>query len=203
MVGAHVGHMVFVRPSPFLEPFPVLRGAGVVLRPPTLSDYEAWAEVRAASKAQLTPYEPRWTSDELSRAAFKARLKRYQHETRNDFGHAFFVFDPIDRTLMGGITLSGVRRGVSQSAFVGYWVGTPYTRRGHATAAVRRVVDYAVAELHLHRLEAACMPRNDASLRVLEKAGFVREGLARGYLAIHGAWEDHVLLALLAEDRVP
>lgn len=186
-----------------LEPFPVLRGAGVVLRPPTASDHEAWATARAASRAALTPFEPRWTPDELSRTAYKARLKRMQHDMRNDFGHAFFVFDPVTRALMGGISLSGLRRGVSQSAFVGYWMATPYTGRGVATAAVRRIIDYGFEDLRLHRLEAACMPHNAASLRVLEKARFVREGLARGFLEINGAWEDHVLLALLAEDRTP
>lgn len=192
--------MVFIRPLPILEPFPVLRGDGVLLRPPTIADYDAWAALRAASKLQLTPFEPRWSSNELSRTAYKTRLKRYQHEMRSDLGHAFFVFSPGDRTLMGGITLAGVRRGVSQSAFVGYWMGTPHVGRGHATAALHCIADHAFEDLRLHRLEAACMPTNAASLRVLEKAGFVREGLARGYLEIHGAWEDHVLLARLAGD---
>ena len=180
----------------------MLRGAGLLLRPPTPADYDAWADLRAASKPQLTPFEPLWSASELSRAAYKTRMKRYQHEMRSDLGHAFFVFDPLGRTLMGGITLSGVRRGVSQSAFVGYWMGTPFARQGHATAALRRMRDYAFEDLGLHRLEAACMPTNAASLRVLEKVGFMREGLARGYLEIQGAWEDHVLLARLAEDGV-
>lgn len=193
--------MVFVRPTSIALPRPVLVGDSVVLRPPSTLDYEAWADLRDASRKQLTPFEPKWTEDELSRTAFKARLRRYHYEARNDFGHAFFVFDTGGRTLMGGITLSCVRRGVSQSAYVGYWIGSIFTGRGLATAALRRVVDYAFDDLHLHRVEAACMPANTGSIRVLRKNGFLREGLARRYLEIDGAWEDHLQYALLAEDR--
>jgi [ribosomal protein S5]-alanine N-acetyltransferase len=187
--------MLFTRPVLPARPQPVLSGLGILLRAPTASDYEAWAELRGASRDHLRPFEPAWTEDELSPASFRYRLKRYQHEARNDQGYSFFVLDPSGRTLLGGISLSGVRRGASQSASVGYWMGAKFCRNGHATAALRRICDYGFAELSLHRLEAASMPGNAGSLRVLEKAGFEREGLARRYLKINGAWEDHVLLA--------
>lgn len=187
--------MLFSRPVLNAAPQPTLGGDGIILRSPAAADYNSWAELRGASRDHLCPFEPAWADDELSPASFRYRLKRYQHEARNDQGYSFFVLDPAGRTLLGGISLSGVRRGASQTASVGYWMGAPFCGNGHATAALRRICDYAFAELALHRLEAASMPSNAASLRVLEKAGFEREGLARRYLKINGAWEDHVLLA--------
>lgn len=192
--------MVFIRPALAVEPQPILRGDGVVLRPPAQGDYQAWADLRGASRAELTGFEPRWADDELSRAAFRARLKRYQQDARTDAGYAFFVLDQGTRRLVGGMTLSAIRRGVAQAAVVGYWIGTAETGRGLATAALGRLLRHAFDDLGLHRVEAACMPRNAASLRVLGKCGFEREGLARGYLKIDGCWEDHVLLARIAGD---
>ena len=195
--------MVFVRPALVYEPHPVLRGRGVVLRPPQPADHQAWAALREASRAELTPWEPRWSPDELSRASFKARLKRYQSEARNDTGYAFFVLDSADGRMIGAITLTSIRRGVAQAGMVGYWIGTAHTGRGAATAALTRLVRHAFDDLGLHRIEAACMPANTPSLRVLEKAGFEREGLGRRYLKIEGRWQDHVLLACVAGDDTP
>lgn len=192
--------MVFIRPALTVEPPPILRGDGVVLRPPVQSDYQAWADLRGASRPELTGFEPRWAEDELSRAAFRARLKRYQQDARTDAGYAFFVFDAGARRLVGGMTLSTVRRGVAQAATVGYWIGTAETGRGLATAALGRLLRHAFDDLGLHRVEAACMPRNLASLRVLGKCGFEREGLGRRYLRIDGRWEDHILLARVGGD---
>ena len=97
-------------------------------------------------------------------------------------GYAFFLFQEADDTLLGGLTLSNVRRGVTQAAAVGYWVGNPYAGRGYMTRALAGAVRFAFDELKLHRVEAACMPNNLASIRVLERNRFQREGLARRYL---------------------
>jgi ribosomal-protein-alanine N-acetyltransferase len=192
--------MAFIRPSLVLEPTPVLRRAVVLMRPPQMSDYPAWAALREESRAHLTPFEPLWSADELSRNAYRERLRRYQRDMKDDLGYALFILREADRTLLGGITLSNVRRGVTQAASIGYWIGVPHTRQGHAGMALAAVVRFAFDELRLHRLEAACMPSNTSSLRVLEKAGFQREGLARRYLRINGVWEDHIVHSLLAED---
>jgi ribosomal-protein-alanine N-acetyltransferase len=165
-----------------------------------MGDYAAWAELRAMSRDHLTPWEPVWQRDELTRSAFRRRMRHYQRESREDLGYAFLIFSDSDDHLIGGLTLSNVRRGVTQAAVVGYWLGKPYVGRGHMTEAVRAAVGFAFDTLHLHRLEAATMPNNIPSIRVLEHNGFRREGFARRLLKINGAWEDHVLHALLADE---
>ena len=177
-----------------------VRGRQVYLRQPAMGDYSAWAELRALSRQHLTVWEPLWTRDELSRSAFRRRLRQYQREMREDQGYAFLVFREGDATLVGGLTISNVRRGVAQSASVGYWMGLPHVRRGYMTDALQAVVPFAFGTLGLHRLEAACLPHNAPSARVLEKAGFRREGTARRYLKINDIWQDHDLYALLHDD---
>jgi len=192
--------MAFLRSGIGGDWVPHVRVDGIHLRPPHMGDYAAWAELRALSRDHLTPWEPQWARDELSRDAFRRRVRHYQRELREDLGYAFFLFRDYDDQLLGGITLSNVRRGVTQAAAVGYWIGKPYAGRGLMTKAVAGIVRFAFEELKLHRLEAACMPSNTASIRVLEKNGFQREGLARRYLKINGVWQDHLLYATLADD---
>jgi ribosomal-protein-alanine N-acetyltransferase len=179
---------------------PVLEGAGVVLRPPRASDYAAWCELRDASRAYLQPWEPAWPEDDLSRAAFRRRLSVYAREMELDAAWPFFVFTAGDQTLLGAVTLSNIRRGVAETGTLGYWIGQRHAGRGHATAAVRTVLDYAFSRLKLHRIEASCLPSNLASRRVLEKAGFRQEGEARAYLKINGEWADHLLFGVVSDE---
>jgi ribosomal-protein-alanine N-acetyltransferase len=98
------------------------------------------------------------------------------------------------------LTLANVRRGCAQAASLGYWMGEAYARQGLMTAAVNAILPFAFETLRLHRIEAACIPGNVASTRLLEKTGFKREGFAREYLCIDGAWQDHLLYARLKHD---
>ncbi|HKZ95753.1 MAG TPA: GNAT family protein [Hyphomicrobiaceae bacterium] len=195
--------MAFLRAGIVADGAAVIEGHGVWLRPPQLGDYAAWAELRAMSRAHLVPWEPAWPRDDLTKSAFRRRLRHYHREARDDLGYAFSIFGVADDRLVGGLTLSNVRRGVSQAATLGYWLGLPYVRRGLMTEAVRALVPYAFDVLRLHRIEAAVQPNNCASIRVLERLGFTREGYACSYLKINGAWQDHVLFALLAGERRP
>jgi len=176
---------------------PVLKGPGVTLRPPRAVDHEPWAALRSASYAYLQPWEPLWPEDDLTRAAFKRRLSIYGREMEAGNAWPFFIFANSDRALVGAITLSNVRRGVAETGTLGYWVGRSYAGRGYATAAARAVVAWACEDLNLHRVEAACVPDNAASRRVLEKSGFQLEGKARAYLKINGVWADHLLFGLV------
>ncbi len=178
-----------------------VRGDGVRLRSPRPSDYEAWSALRYDSRRYLQPWEPRWPEDDLSKAAFKRRLSIYQRETELGTALPMFVFDAAGHELFGAVTLSNVRRGVAETGTLGYWIGQPFAGRGYATAAVSAMALHAFSRLKLHRLEAACLPTNHASRRVLEKSGFRHEGQARAYLKINGEWADHLLFGLL-EDEV-
>ena len=135
-----------------------------------------------------------------SGGAFRRRLKRYADDQRSDLAYAFLIFRSDDNALVGGLTLANIRRGVAQAGTIGYWIGAPFARKGYMTAAVRALVPFCFGTLRLHRLEAACIPGNTASIRLLEKTGFKREGYARSYLCINGIWQDHLLYARLKDD---
>lgn len=192
--------MAFLRAGPLTEAPSVIQGRAIWLRAPRSSDYAAWAELRALSRAHLVPWEPAWPRDDLTRSAYRRRLRHYQREARDDQGYAFLIFSSEDETLLGGLTISAIRRGVTQSGTLGYWLGAPYVGRGHMSDAVRAIIPYAFDALRLHRLEAAAQPGNVPSVRVLERTGFAREGLARSYLKINGVWQDHLLFAMVAGD---
>jgi ribosomal-protein-alanine N-acetyltransferase len=185
--------MAFFRTINFSDPLPSIVGEGVMLRPPQMTDYGEWAALREQSRAFLTPWEPTWPADDLSRSAFRRRLRRYAEDWRTDQGYAFLVVRCEDDAVVGGLTLANIRRGVAQAGSIGYWMALPYVRRGYMSAAVRAVVPFAFVTLRLHRLEAACIPTNAASIRLLENSGFVREGYAREFLCINGIWQDHLL----------
>jgi ribosomal-protein-alanine N-acetyltransferase len=193
--------MVFLRRDAPDESAGRLTADGVALRHPDMRDYAEWTELRGRSRAFLTPWEPTWPEDELSKTAFRYKVRRYLQDIEDDRAYPFFVFRVSDTRLVGGVTLSQVRRGAAMSATLGYWVGEPYQRRGHTSAAVRAVLRFAFEDLHLHRIEAACQPDNIASQRVLEKNGSQLEGRAQAYLKINGAWRDHLLYARIHEER--
>jgi ribosomal-protein-alanine N-acetyltransferase len=192
--------MAFFRNVNFSDAGPALTGEGVILRPPQMNDFPHWATLREGSRDFLTPWEPTWPADDLTRGAFRRRLKRYAEDQRTDQAYAFFIFRREDDELVGGLTLANIRRGVAQAGSLGYWMGAPFARRGFMTAAVRALIPFSFGTLRLHRLEAACIPTNVASIGLLEKAGFAREGYAREYLCINGIWQDHLLYARLAND---
>lgn len=177
-----------------------LEGDLVRLRPYRSSDYPEWAELRAASRAFLQPWEPTWPNDDLTRNGFRRRLNAYQRDIDLGVGYSFLIFRKSDGAMVGGISLTNVRRGVAMMGSVGYWAGRDFARQGHTLDAVRALSAFAFGRLGLHRLEAACVPENEPSKNLLLKAGFREEGFAPAYLKINGKWRDHLLFGLLAPD---
>ncbi|MGC9419983.1 MAG: GNAT family N-acetyltransferase [Rhodovulum sp.] len=173
----------------------------MTLRPPAHSDFRDWAALRAQSAAFLTPWEPTWAPDHLSRKAFTNRVYWAQRALGAGTAIPLFLFRRADDVLLGAITLDNIRRGPSQSGTLGYWIGEPFARRGHMREAIEAVVQYAFVRRDLSRIEAACLPENAASRGVLEKSGFKYEGVAQSYLQINGRWRNHVLYANLRGDR--
>jgi ribosomal-protein-alanine N-acetyltransferase len=192
--------MAFFRTAGLAESMGAVDGDRVALRTPQMSDFPEWAALREQSRDFLKQWEPIWPVDDLTRGAFRRRLKRYAEDQRSDQAYSFFILRKADNVLVGGITLANVRRGVAQAGSIGYWIGEPFAREGMMTDALGTLIPFSFATLRLHRLEAACIPTNTASIRLLEKSGFEREGYARQYLCINGIWQDHVLYARIKDD---
>lgn len=188
---------------PWSSPAPLitLRGQRVLLRLPQMQDYTAWYELRRASQDFLRPFEPRWTELDLARRVYATRVRRARQEAEEGTDYTFFAFLPGERgdILVGGITLSNIRRRAAQFVTLGYWMGQPYAGQGLMTEAVGLALPFIFETLDLHRVHAAFLPNNTPSRRVLEKNGFVEEGFAERYLQINGRWEDHVLMGLTRE----
>ncbi len=196
--------MALRSPFPPAKPVVQIEGKLVRLRAPVAGDYASWAKLRGDSRDFLTPWEPTWAPDELSRAGYRRRLRRYQQALRDGTGQMFFIFDRKSGELVGGCQLSNIRQGAAQSAAsLGYWTGKKFAGRGLMSDAVVTLLRHALGPMGLHRIEAACLPTNDASRRVLTKAGFTAEGTARKYLKINGEWRDHLLFAVVAGDAIP
>jgi len=109
--------------------------------------------------------------------------------------YKFWIFK--EERIIGSISLNNVVRGAFLSCHLGYRIDEQEQGKGYATEAIRAVVDYAFTKGGLHRIEANIMPRNLGSLRVVEKLGFINEGIAKKYLKINGKWEDHIHMVLL------
>lgn len=179
---------------------PLLEGSRIVLRPPRMEDWPAWSALRGESREFLTPWEPAWPRDALSQTAFRRRLRQLNRERSAGEAYGLFLVHAGDGTVLGGITLSEIRRGVAQAATLGYWIGQRHARQGYMAEAIATLLPFVFVTLGLHRLEAACVPQNEPSRRLLEKSGFRQEGLARAYLKIDGAWRDHLLFAQLESE---
>lgn len=177
---------------------PVIHRGNLILRGPRPADYDTWRTTRLSSRAFLKPYEPRWSETDLSRKVYKRRLKRARRESiaGNEFTFFIWIEGGAGAELAGGMTLSNIRRRVAQQANLGYWMAADHARKGIMSQAVAAILPFVFDELQLNRINAACLPDNLASRRVLEKNGFREEGYAENYLQIDGSWRDHVLFAL-------
>lgn len=173
----------------------------LTLRPPIHSDFRAWTALRLKSRAYLTPWEPSWAKDHLTRKAFTNRVYWAQRSVANGNAMPLFLVRREDDMLVGAITLDNIRRGPAQAGTLGYWTGEPFARHGYMREAIEAVVHQAFTTLDLSRIEAACLPENTASRGLLEKSGFKYEGVAQSYLQIDGRWRTHVLYAALRRDR--
>ena len=171
------------------------------IRPTALDDCEEQLRLRRANRDHTGPWDP--TRDESFYTAAGQRLELELDQRAWAAGTAFafavLAMDERDR-LIGRVALANVVRGPWQNATLGYWIDRNAAGRGHATRAVRLALAYAFDHIGLHRVQPAIIPRNVASRRVAEKVGFRLEGRALRYLKINGAWEDHDIWAMTAEE---
>ncbi len=183
-------------------PEPRLVGPRAVLRPLRATDHRGWSAVRVRSREWLESWEPlpeSGTADPaLDLDAFRSRCGAWDRQRHFDTAYGFGMF--LDDEFVGEVSLASVLRGPYQSASIGYWIDEGHAGRGLVPEGVVLVLRYGFEELFLHRIEAAIVPRNDRSRRVVEKLGLRDEGTARRLLQIRGVWEDHVRYAITVEE---
>lgn len=173
----------------------------LTLRLPQHSDFRDWTSLRRESADFLTPWEPAWAEDHLSRKSFTNRVYWAARASTQGSALPLFLVRREDQALLGAITLDNIRRGPAQAGTLGYWIGARHSRQGYMREAIRSIVHHAFTEMDLSRIEAACLPENAASRGALEATGFKYEGVAQSYLQIAGRWRNHVLYANLRGDR--
>lgn len=170
----------------------------VHLRPLEKSDQRAWLQLQQENRSWLGPWEATPPDGHSRPASFPAMLRLLHEQARQGLGFPFAI--TVDDRLVGQVVVSGITLGSARWAQVGYWIARDHAGRNITTVAVALVCDHLLQALHLHRVELAIRPENVASLRVAEKLGFVGEGMRRRYLHIAGAWRDHLIYSILAED---
>lgn len=179
-----------------------LRGERVTLRPLVVGDFAQWQTVRMDNRDWLFKWEPTQSNLAIdgieTHSGFVARCRARERERQLGTGYGFGIF--LGRRLCGEINLSGVQRGPFQSGSIGYWISEADAGQGLVPEAMILLLRFAFESLCLHRVQVAIIPRNTASLRVVQKLGFREEGLAVGYLEINGVWEDHLRFALTAPE---
>lgn len=153
---------------------------------------------RIRNRNFLAPFEPVHNEEYYTLDFVLRQLEREAAENRKGQSARFYIERPdMPGYIIGTIGLSNIVRGAFRSCFLGYSLDKDYLNSGYMSEAVLLITDYAFKSLNLHRIEANVMPRNKASLRVLEKNGFLSEGLAKEYLQINGVWEDHIHMVRL------
>jgi ribosomal-protein-alanine N-acetyltransferase len=172
----------------------------VELRLPTKDDCEAFLTLVTRNRDHFRPYEPRRPASYFTLGGQREQVAAAQRQAELGERFEFGIWTRDGGRLVGRISLGGISRGSLQNAYLGYGVDIDHGGRGYATQAVRLAVRIAFEDLGLHRVQAAVVPENKASARVLGKAGFREEGLARRYLFLDGQWKDHRMFALTSDD---
>ncbi len=175
----------------------MIKGDKVCLKPIELKEVEALHELNVRNSDFFQQFSMSRNEDYYTIEGQKERIHQFNQNREKDLGYHFGVYKNDEDILIGTIDLFQVLRGSLQGAFVGYFLDQEHNGRGYMTEAVKLIVQYAFDELNLHRIEAGVMPHNIGSIRVLEKAGFHKEGIARKNVKINGKWEDHQVLAII------
>ena len=177
-----------------------LEGERVAIRAFTRGDVDELTDLRVRNRVFLTPWEPRRTETFYAPAGQRAEIERDRQEWAADRTYAFAIVEAGTGAMRGRIALANVVRGAWENATLGYFVDEACGGRGLASEAVALTLRFAFGPCRLHRVQAAVMPHNARSRRVLEKNGFRREGFSPRYLRLDGAWRDHDLFAITVEE---
>jgi ribosomal-protein-alanine N-acetyltransferase len=177
-----------------------LTGENIYLRFIELSDAGDLLNLNMKNRDFFKQFLTTRNDDYYTLEGQESRISNTIKGRENDEMYSFGVFLKDSDKLIGSIALSEVLRGAIQGCFVGYYLGQEHNGKGYMTEAVKLITKYAFEELKLHRIEAGVMPHNMASMKVLEKAGYVKEGISRKNVKINGEWRDHQVLAIINEN---
>jgi ribosomal-protein-alanine N-acetyltransferase len=176
-------------------------GKNIFIKWMDTADAEAFLQLELENKDFFQSYTPLRNSEFYSLEGQLNRMESIRKNRELDLEYSFGIYLIGSSELIGKVTLSEIVRGPIQSCFIGYYLDKQHNGKGYMTEAVRLAVHFAFHELKLHRIEAGVMPHNQRSMKVLEKAGFHKEGIARKNVKINGKWEDHQVLAIINEDE--
>ncbi|HSK71312.1 MAG TPA: GNAT family protein [Pyrinomonadaceae bacterium] len=169
-----------------------LKGKKVFLRYPKPEDFEEFTTANKASRK----FHHNLVNPPTDAQGFADFLRRNETET----DRCFLICQIEDGAIVGGMCLSQIFRKAFQNAYLGYYLFEKFTGKGYMTEAVRLILLFAFRDLKLHRVEANVQPHNTASIAVLQRCGFTKEGFSRKYLKIGGRWRDHERWAIIKED---
>ncbi|NDE90106.1 MAG: N-acetyltransferase [Alphaproteobacteria bacterium] len=175
----------------------VLEGEQIILRMPDIGDWRAWTTLRALSASFLVSWEPLWPKDAVSQSFYMRQWRRFARRWVQDREYAFLIFrrdgEGREGGLLGGITITDIRRGVYQSGTFGYWMGAPFAGQGLMREAISLLLPFAFEQLKLQRMEATTLPENERSIRLLRSLGFREIGISKQNMQIEGVWRDQVI----------
>ncbi|WP_440602825.1 GNAT family N-acetyltransferase [Bacillus sp. GB_SG_008] len=174
-----------------------LKGSRILVKILEDNDAEKLLDLELKNRDFFQTYTPLRECDFYTLEGQLDRIRKNKEKKDLDELYSFGIYVIETEELIGNITLTEVLRGPLQSCYIGYYLDQNHNGKGYMTEAVRLVVSYAFNELKLHRLEAGVMPHNIGSIKVLEKSGFHKEGIAKKNVKINGRWEDHQVLAIV------
>ena len=193
--------MITILINLFSKTKPIILSERLIIRLPVIADYENWVILRKKSENFLNQWEPEKDFNYYSKNLFVKRVKWAKKNFDLKLVLHFFLFMRSNYQLVGGITLDNIRYGPFQSATLGYWLGEEFSKKGIMTEGLNSLITYANKTMGISRIEAATLPNNLASRRLLENCNFKYEGVGQYYLQIKGKWQHHILYANIFDTR--
>ena len=176
-------------------------GKRVLLRHPRRRDWRQWVKLRINSYDFLQKSEPYWDVNKCNKSSYIRQLRLQRSKAAYDQAYTFLCFDKKDKTLMGGINISNIERGVMQTANIGFWLGKDFTSKGYMYESINILFPFIFKEIKLNRVQAYTLEENISSKKLLEKLGFRKEGVLRKSIKINNFWKDHILYAKIYNDN--
>lgn len=170
------------------------------LRPLSEADRAEFVRVHRVSRAHFRPWFPE------QKGSLEDAFARELEKIARPEVHVRWTGELKDGCLAGFFSLGEIVRGVFQCAYASWALSVEVVGQGYATEGVWALLDLAFSEdrgLGLHRVQANIIPENERSIRLAERVGMRREGLAKRYLKIDGVWRDHLMYATTAEEHTP